>query len=678
MAPLDSMLFGISGYVLLWILTIIAAGLFTYRIYKLFRYISLGHTEQGYSHWWRRAFEAVFTALTHWDQLKDLSLKDRAGMTHAMFPLGFSIFVIYYLVFVIIGAGFGLSPSLESGAFYFYYSWIMDIVAVMVIIAAVWGLVRRYIVKPPRLKNGQTIEAAIILVGVILIPLTYLLKTATSISLGYPPAGLGAVLPPASMVLSDLFNGIGTSLLETLNLAFFWINWIIVLFTLLLIAYTRYLHMVASVLNIFFRSPLAKGELRTIDLESAETFGAAAINNLSQKQMLDLFSCVSCGKCMEACPATASGKPLNPRNLIQELKIQLLKTAPALLKSTDKKSSESLPGNVIAQDEIWACTTCRICDEVCPVYIEHVDKIVDLRRNLVLEQAVMPDTAEQAMRNIEARGHPWRGTTASRTDWAEGLDIKNISEDSNIEYLLWVGCTGALEERCIKVIRSVTAVMKAAGINFAIMGDEESCCGEPARRLGNEYLFQMQAAGNIEKLKNYNIKKIVTVCPHCYNTIKNEYPRFGGHFDIIHHSELIASLLEEEKVKMSQTVGESVTYHDPCYLGRYNDIYEQPRRILQMLPGTELIEMKDKGRKSFCCGAGGGHMWMEGNTGLRINEMRIEQAQKTGARVIATACPFCLQMFEDAIKSRGCEDLLKVADIAELVNMASTAERNQK
>jgi len=287
---------------------------------------------------------------------------------------------------------------------------------------------------------------------------------------------------------------------------------------------------------------------------------------------------------------------------------------------------------------------------------------------LVLEQASIPETGEGALRSIEARGHPWRGTTLSRTDWAEGLDIKTLADDSSIDILFWVGCTEALEERSTRVAQAIAKIMKLAEINFGILGAEESCCGDPARRLGNEYLFQMQALKNIELLKNYDVKKIVTACPHCYNTLRHEYPQFGGDFEVIHHTEFIANLLEEGKLRIIKSDSGVVTYHDSCYLGRYNDVYEPPRRILNSMPDVTVVEMARNREHGFCCGAGGGHLWLEEQKrGHRINEMRTEQAMAVKAQLIATACPYCLQMFEDGIKSKAAEDSLKVMDIAELV-----------
>jgi Fe-S oxidoreductase len=668
---------GIPGYAIFWSLTALALSLFCYRIYQLIRYLSLGRKEEKFGQKGRRALGTLVTILVHWDQLKNFTLKDRAGIIHAVFPLGFLVFAVFYLVFVIVGAGFGISGTLESTSFFYYYTWIIDLLSPLVIIAALWGIIRRYIARPPRLRGEQSISALVILLTVIAIPATYLFKLASNIALGQPPAGLGTALPPLSSALANVFSGSIDSI-QTANTALFWANWGVVLFVLVLIARSRYLHMIASLFNTFFRSPLPRGALRSINLESAEGFGAAGITDFTWKQLLDLYACVVCGKCQDACPATASGKALNPKKLIQMLKKHLVETGPGLLKAKDKAEATAnsptpvLPGGVIPLDAIWACTTCRACDDICPVYVEHVDKIIDLRRNLVMEQASLPETAEAAIRSIEDRGHPWRGTTASRTDWACGLGIKTLAEDSNIDILLWVGCTGALEERSVPATRSLAKILKLAGVDFGILGNQESCCGEPARRLGNEYLFQVQAERNIKTLNDYGVKKIVTACPHGYHTLKNEYPGFGGRYEVIHHTQLIAQLIEEGRLRIDKGTNGVVTYHDPCYLGRYNDIFQPPRQILKSLPGVKLVEMADNRRRSFCCGGGGGRMWQEENTGRRISEMRIEQAIKTGAGTIATACPLCLQMFEDAIKAGGYAESLKAMDIAEMVATAIT------
>jgi Fe-S oxidoreductase len=324
-------------------------------------------------------------------------------------------------------------------------------------------------------------------------------------------------------------------------------------------------------------------------------------------------------------------------------------------------------GDVITEDVLWSCTTCGACEEHCPVSIAHIDTIVDMRRNLVLEQGRIPETSESALRSLEQRGHPWRGTQETRTNWTTDLDIPTVADNPEAEYLFWVGCTGALVDRNIEITRAVAKILRAAGVSFAILGEEETCTGDPARRLGNEYLFQMLAQQNIETLNNYHIRKIVTHCPHCFNTLKNEYPQFGGRFEVIHHSQLIAQLLQEGRITPAKALSDKVTFHDACYLGRHNDVFAEPRQVLQAIPGVQLQEMRWNQRKGLCCGAGGGHAFMEVHIGRRVNHIRTEQAMETGAAVVATGCPFCVQMFEDGIKAKGVEETLRVRDIAELL-----------
>jgi Fe-S oxidoreductase len=338
--------------------------------------------------------------------------------------------------------------------------------------------------------------------------------------------------------------------------------------------------------------------------------------------------------------------------------------APGILKG--EEDSVSLVGQVIQEETIWSCTTCRACMEVCPVANEHMPKLIEFRRNLVLEQGQMPETIMGALKSVEQRGHPWRGTVATRTDWTDGLDIKQAS-DGDFDVLFWVGCTNALDDRCQKIAISTAKLLTSAGVNFATLGEEESCCGDVARRTGNEYLFQMQAMRNIETLKKYDVKKIVTTCPHCLNVFKYEYPQFDGEFTVIHHTEIIADLINSGKLTPPSSNGKSITYHDPCYLGRYSDIYDEPRQILASIPGSEYTEIDRhlKKRNSFCCGGGGGRCWMEEE--VKISHLRMDDAIKSGADILAVACPLCMIMFEDAAKAKGVSENLKVMDIAEIV-----------
>jgi Fe-S oxidoreductase len=396
--------------------------------------------------------------------------------------------------------------------------------------------------------------------------------------------------------------------------------------------------------------------------------------SLSQSQFKDYFFCIDCGSCTASCPAYLSGKPLSPKELILNFKKYLPQVGPELLEGY----AEVFPTHVdeaplegtITENEIWACTTCRACQEICPVQLEPINAIVGLRQNLVMISTSNPTSkpVRTPLRNIQLKGHPWTGITTVREGWIEDIDIKILAKESDVDFLYWVGCTEALDDRSLKIAQSMSRLMRQAGVNFGILGEEESCCGDPARRLGNEYLFQLQAQKNIKILQGHHVKKIITACPHCYHTIKNEYPQFGGRFEVIHHTELIANLLKENSLKVGESDGGVITYHDPCFLGRYNNIYQPPRQVLKSFAKKTFVEMGQNQERSFCCGGGGGRMWLEENLGQRINKIRLEQALETNADTVATACPFCLQMFEDAIKARGVEGLLKVMDIAELID----------
>ena len=450
--------------------------------------------------------------------------------------------------------------------------------------------------------------------------------------------------------------------------------------------YSKLIHIVTAPLNMYFESLEPKGTLTYINMEDedAETFGVAKLEEYTWKDLMDTDACVRCGRCQNNCPAHLSGKPLSPKQLIQDLRQHLTQKGEIILSnrqvliqkglygSESAAGSEEvndilnqpLVGNVIEEDVIWACTTCRSCMEQCPVLIEHVPKVVELRRNQVLMESNFPPEAQISFRNMENNGNPWGMGWQTRADWAKGLGVAAISEEPDAEYLYWPGCSGAFDARNRKVSTALVKLLQAAGVKFAILGNEEKCCGDSARRLGNEYLYYSLAQENIETMKGYGVKKIITQCPHCFNTLKNDYPQLGGNFEVIHHAEFLAQLLREGRVKTNQSLEATVTYHDPCYLGRYNDIFSEPREILRTV-GANLVEMERSHEKSFCCGAGGGRMWLEESLGQRINEMRTEQVVACSANIVGTACPFCLTMLTDGIKVKEAE--VKALDIAEIL-----------
>jgi Fe-S oxidoreductase len=363
-----------------------------------------------------------------------------------------------------------------------------------------------------------------------------------------------------------------------------------------------------------------------------------------------------------------SGKELDPKWLILHLRERLLEEAPALLGQTGATAPEKpLVGEVIHDNVLWACTTCRWCVDACPVFIEHVPKIVDMRRWLVLTESRFPAELQPAFRNLETNGNPWQMSWETRADWAKDLGVRHMADVNEAEYLYWVGCYGSFDERNKKVARALVRVLQAAGVDFAILGNEEKCTGEPARRLGHEYLYQTLAQGNIETLKRYKFQTIVTACPHCFNTIRNEYPQFDGHFRVVHHTQLMDELLQAGRLQPAQRDNERITYHDACNLGRYNDIYDEPRRVLAGVTRGSLVEMKMNRSKGFCCGGGGGRAWVEEHEGRRVNQLRVEQAMEVKPDILASACPFCLTMFEDGVKAKEVGDTIKTRDIAELL-----------
>ncbi len=440
------------------------------------------------------------------------------------------------------------------------------------------------------------------------------------------------------------------------------IHFVLVLIILGSIPYTKMIHLVTGPMNLFFRNLKPKGYLKTENLEEMEEFGVNRADRFTWKQLLDLDACVRCGRCAENCPANLTQKPLNPKDLIQKLKTYMEKYP---------EEKAEIINNVITEDEIWSCTTCMACMENCPMMIEHINKIVDMRQHLVLMESKITNELQVAFRNIENNYNPWGVGHAKRAEWAEGLDVPVLSEIENpeeIEILFWPGCAGAIDDRYKKVSVAMVNILKKAGVKFAILGTEEKCCGDPARKAGNEYLYQNIARENIETLKNYKVKKIVTACPHCFNTLAKDYKDLGGDFEVIHHTQFIKKLLEEQRLRFVKNYDKKVIYHDSCYLGRWNDIYDEPRDILIKAGVKELLEFDRNRRKGFCCGAGGGRMFMEETLGVRINNERVRQGLEKNPECFATACPFCMTMIIDGVKEFKKEDEILVRDIAEIID----------
>ncbi|MHB8086178.1 MAG: heterodisulfide reductase-related iron-sulfur binding cluster [Dehalococcoidia bacterium] len=613
--------------------------------------------------------------------------------------------IMHFLIFIgcvllFIGAGLDFlnhyvfqpfNAAFIHGPVYIYLGGLWNIGGVMVLVGLVLAFVRRYIQKPKRLNTVFDDGVALALILIVVVTGFFLQGFRMIAAV---PDNLGLTQPEyfvhpewgQARFVGFWIAGMFANLPDATRLLWYQFLWYFhVIITVgsvlyIILSWEKLTHILISPANVLFKTSRPKGALSLVDLENAETYGVGRIQDFTWKQLFDLDACTNCGRCQDRCPAYLTDKPLSPRKIVQDLKTHWLEQAPSLLAA--KKAAaiagpgaatmpaveeKTMVGQVILEDEIWSCTTCRACQDVCPVFIEHIDKIIDMRRHLVLDLAQIPETGESVLKCMEARGHSCKGTTLTRTDWTTGLDIKQLSEDSNVDYVFFAGCAASLEERSTKIAIATVKILKEAGVNFGILGAQEMCCGEPARRLGNEYLFQTLAAQSVEQFKGYNIKKIITICPHCFNTIKNEFPQFGGDFEVIHHSTFISNLIKEGKIKPAVMKENRITYHDSCYLGRHNDIYDPQRNVLQSINKLPLLEMERSRNSGFCCGGGGGRFWMEERLGTRISEARIQQVLDVGADTVATACPYCVQMFTDAIKAKGAEETLVAKDIAELV-----------
>jgi Fe-S oxidoreductase/nitrate reductase gamma subunit len=558
--------------------------------------------------------------------------------------------------------------TMPPQSIYLYASLVSEIGGVAMLVGGAMAVYRRYVRRPDRLDTKE--DDTLVYVWALVLVLTGFMVKGYRIATSPVSPPDWASWSPVGYLISRAFLTFGVTMK---NEVLVWHRVLIhTLPALGLLGYmwvmrSRLQHIVISPVNIFFRSLRPKGALVPIDLEKAESFGTSMVEQYTWKQLLDLDACTRCGRCQDACPAYASGKALSPKKVIQDLKSHLQQVYPVPFSRKAIDPRPDMISDAVTDQVIWDCTTCRACETACPIYIERVDKIVDMRRSLTMERTQLPESAQEALKSLSTRDHPWRGTTSTRTGWTEGLGVKTLAENANVDLLYWVGCTGALEERNAKVAIATVKILKAAGINFGILGVEESCCGDPARRLGDEYLFQTLCQKNIEILKRYNVKKILTTCPHGYNAFKHEYPQFGGNYEVIHHTQLISELLRDGKVKLRGVdARKTVAYHDSCYLGRYNEIYREPRDILDAV-GVNRVELARSGSASFCCGGGGGHSWMEEEPDKRVNVRRTEEVVQSKADLVATACPFCLIMLEDGLKTKGAEETVHARDLAEIV-----------
>ncbi len=568
----------------------------------------------------------------------------------------------------------------------------MDLMNLVVLTMVSWAVFRRVVIRPRLIE--MNIDAGVILGAIASLMLTYLLYHGAHGAMQFISSGSYPTTAPASNILAKIMVTVPLEKLHTIEAAAYWLHMVIVLTFLNYLPYSKHIHLIGALPNIFTRNLSdRKMDLPKLDLEDENQWGVGRVEQFSWKSLLDTYACTECARCSNYCPAYNTEKNLSPMQLIHDIRYEMqdqdnLKTAREQLEKqalalggndkvaiekeiaavTEKLDKmEPMVGGRIAEDSLWACTTCGACQEVCPVFIEHPAKIIQMRQNLVLEQEKAPADLARTYRNIERQSNPWGIAKGQRMDWAEGLEVPTIEEVEKPEYILWVGCAGAFDARIIKQTKAMVKLLKEAGVDYAVLGHKEECTGDPAKRSGNEMLFQMQAETNVATLNEVGATKVVTSCPHCLHTLRHDYPQFGGNFEIIHHTTLLAHLIETGALVPAANIDDKVVYHDSCYLGRWNNEYDAPRAIIDSVtPEGGRVEVPRSRKHGFCCGAGGGRMFME-EEGPRVNENRTDELLGSGAKTFAVACPFCTIMLTDGVKARNKDESVQVMDVSELL-----------
>ena len=662
------------------VLLLVTLGAFARRVVQLVGLVQLGVPEDRKPRNWYQKLKEQLVVVFLQRKLLQWTIP---GVMH------FLIFWGFVVLFTTIVEAFG-AVFKEGFAIPLIGRWgplaaLQDFFVVAVLVGIAMAFAIRKIQRPGRFRGSHLKEADYILYAITGIMVTILFTRGAEIALGHFP--YDPDWAPVSNATAQLFGGLSHAALEAIDTVFLWWHSLIILGFLVYITYSKHLHIVTAGINVLFTSERPKGALKPMDIDIEEmseddTFGVAKMNDLSWKQLLDGMTCTECGRCQSQCPAWNTGKPLSPKLLIMDIRDHMFEHGPTLLEAKKqgdeayKAALEALPPmnpDIIEDEVIWDCTTCGACVQACPVNIEHIDAIIDMRRNLVMGESRFPREMQSALQNMENTGNPWGAAPNTRTDWMNGtskqepLEIPHVSEAPDAEVLFWVGCAGAFDDRNKKVVYDFARLMQIAGIKFAVLGPDESCTGDPARRMGAEYIFEMLAKQNVEVMNGAGVKKIVTICPHCFNTIFNEYPQFGGNFEVVHHTEYLAQLVDEGKLKPKKAMEKTVTYHDPCYLARHNDVWKGARMVIESIPGTEYEELHRHGHKTFCCGAGGGRMWMEEHMGKKCNVERTDEALASASDTLAVGCPFCNVMLNDGITERKADQDMVVRDVAQIL-----------
>lgn len=669
---------------LIYLFLPIAVGFFAYGLYRRYRLWCLG------------GGEARFDRIP--ERLKGLAIEilGQRRQLRRLYPGSMHTFIFYGFMAELVATSLIAIQEWTGihflyGATYRWFSFLSDGFGLLAIVGLCMALVRRLVLRPKHVVSSMDDAIALGLLLVLFVQGFAIegLRIATTELRDHLAL---AHWSPGGYVVALLVQDMSEKSVRLIHQGLWWLHAVTAFVFIGYLSYGKLNHMFYGTLNVFFRNLDRGFKLGYPDIEALmeaqekagntedPVLGKHEIQQYSWKSLLDLDACVNCGRCEAVCPATLSGAKLNPRMIIQNMRDHLSEVGPSLLAAQAGNGSgatiehaplfgeagESGPRPAVLEEELWGCRTCGACQHACPMYIEHIPKMVDMRRYLVMTESRMSDEAQMFLKNMDERAHPFTGAAHEREEWFQDLDIKVRGRGETAEYLFWVGCAGALVDRNIKVTRAFVKILQAAGVDFAVLGEEESCTGDAARRTGGELTYQMLAKANIELLNGYEIKKIITTCPHCFNTLANEYPEFGGNYEVIHHAELIRDLIRRGKLALKKDLT-SVTYHDPCYLGRHNGIYDAPREVLRSVSKSDIREMPRSRSEALCCGAGGGYAWMDDKPEHRINHMRLDEVKGCGATTAAVSCPFCMQMFEDAISVNDPERTVRAADIAEIV-----------
>ena len=651
--PFRDTFWNVPGWaqVALYVGALVAIAVFAYGMWQRITLWRAGGPENRFDHVPQRLKLVALHAL---GQARTLS-QAYPGVMHATMFWGFlALFMGTVLATVDYDITLPLfGYKLLKGDFYLFYETVLDLFGLFFVIGLGMAVWRRFVVRPHNVD--PTARFAAVLALLFVINVTGFVMEAARLAVVEPA---WARWSPVGYALGQTMLAVGMSeaALRFTHLSVWIFHAVLALGFIAIIPYSYFVHLITTPLNIFFAKLTPRGAIAPIpNIEEAEALGVSKLEEFSWKRRLDFDACVECGRCQAACPAYLSGTALSPKRIIVKLKRHL-----------HGEMAGPIHGELIKPEELWACTTCMACVQECPAFIDIVDTIIDLRRYLALSEGALPSTAPQSLQNIQRAGNPWGLPAGERLAWAQGLDVPVLEEGMDVEYLYWVGCSASYDRRNQAIARAVVKILKAAGVSFAVLA-EERCHAEVARRLGEEYLYQTVAQENIENLNRYGVRKVITHCPHCFNTIKNEFPQFGGTYEVVHHSVLIQELIASGRIKPKKTLDATVVFHDSCYLGRYNGIMDAPRDVARAVPGLRVIDPPRTRERGLCCGGGGGHMWMEVKSEKRVNVIRVEELLATRANVVGTACPFCLAMVDLGRKVKEAEETLAVKDVSELV-----------